>query len=285
MALLDNDTQVSVLVDGLDHTEGVAWGLDGYVYAGGEAGQIYRVDMENGYVSQLADTGGFILGIALDASNNIYACDLAKHCVHKITPEGVVTTYSTGTPSDPLRVPNYPAFDREGNLYVCDSGDWSAGNGLLYKIRPGGEAEVWRRDARTFPNGLCMGPDGDCLYVAMSQNPPRVDRIEIEPDGSAGATETVIEFPRTVPDGVAFDTDGNLYTTMYRPDIIYRLTPAGKLDVLAEDWAGTLIAAPTNVAFCGAGLDILVSANLGRWHLTRYEVGATGLPLNYPDLD
>ena len=285
MALLDNDTQVSVLVDGLDHAEGVAWGLDGYVYAGGEAGQIYRVDMENGSVSQLADTGGFILGIALDASNNIYACDLAKHCVHKITPEGVVTTYSTGTSSDPLRVPNYPAFDREGNLYVCDSGDWSADNGLLYKIRPGGEAEVWRRDARTFPNGLCMGPDGDCLYVAMSQNPPRVDRIEIEPDGSAGATETVIEFPRTVPDGVAFDTDGNLYTTMYRPDIIYRLTPAGKLDVLAEDWAGTLIAAPTNVAFCGAGLDVLVSANLGRWHLTRYETGATGLPLNYPDLD
>ena len=285
MALLDNDTQVSVLVDGLDHAEGVAWGLDGYVYAGGEAGQIYRVDMENGYVSQLADTGGFILGIALDASNNIYACDLAKHCVHKITPEGVVTTYSTGTSSDPLRVPNYPAFDREGNLYVCDSGDWSADNGLLYKIRPGGEAEVWRRNARTFPNGLCMGPDGDCLYVAMSQNPPRVDRIEIEPDGSAGAIQTVIEFPRTVPDGVAFDMDGNLYTTMYRPDIIYRLTPAGKLDVLAEDWAGTLIAAPTNVAFCGAGLDVLVSANLGRWHLTRYETGATGLPLNYPDLD
>ena len=32
MPLLDNDTQVSVLVDGLDHPEGISWGLDGYAY-------------------------------------------------------------------------------------------------------------------------------------------------------------------------------------------------------------------------------------------------------------
>ena len=37
MSILNNDTQVSVLVDGLDHPEGIAWGLDGYAYAGGEA--------------------------------------------------------------------------------------------------------------------------------------------------------------------------------------------------------------------------------------------------------
>ena len=46
MSILDNDTQVSVLVDGLDHPEGIAWGLDGYAYAGGEAGQLYRIDIE-----------------------------------------------------------------------------------------------------------------------------------------------------------------------------------------------------------------------------------------------
>jgi gluconolactonase len=30
----------TTLVTGLDHPEGVAWGPDGRVYAGGEAGQI-----------------------------------------------------------------------------------------------------------------------------------------------------------------------------------------------------------------------------------------------------
>jgi hypothetical protein len=32
--------------DGLDHPEGVAWGPAGYVYAGGEAGQACRADLD-----------------------------------------------------------------------------------------------------------------------------------------------------------------------------------------------------------------------------------------------
>ena len=202
----------------------------------------------------------------------------------KITQGGAVSTYSKGAPDEPFTTPNYPAFDAEGNLYVCDSGDWQGDNGRLYRIRPGGETDVWDRSLKQFPNGLCIGPDGDALYVAMSVNPPRVDRIEIEDDGSAGNAETVVELPGTVPDGVAFDTDHNLYVSMYRPDVIYRRTPSGQLDVLAEDYQGTLIAAPTNIAFCGRDRDILLGANIGRWHITRYKVDATGMPLHYPKL-
>ncbi|MDA1229066.1 MAG: hypothetical protein O3A33_14085 [Chloroflexi bacterium] len=54
--------------------------------------------------------------------------------------------------------------------------------------------------------------------------------------------------------------------------------------MLADDFEGTLMAAPANVAFCGTNRDILISSNLGRWHLTRYEVGVTGVPLHYPML-
>jgi gluconolactonase len=284
VALLNNNTQVSILVEGHDHSEGIAWGLDGYAYAGGEGGQAYRIDIDRKESVEFANTGGFVLGIALDADNNLYACDVGNKAVMKITPGGVVSTYSTGTSNEPFTTPNYPAFDAEGNLYVCDSGDWQGDNGKLYRIRPGGATEVWDRTLKQFPNGLCVEPDGDALYVAMSVNPPRVDRIGIETDGSAGAAETVIVIPGTVPDGVAFDTDGNLYVSMYRPDMIYRLTPSGQLDILAEDYQGTLIAAPTNIAFCGRDRDILLGANIGRWHITRYEVGATGLPLHYPQL-
>ena len=116
----------------------------------------------------------------------------------------------------------------------------------------------------------------------MSLNPPRVARVRIGAEGQAGDVETVVELPETVPDGLAFDTDGNLYISCYRPDRIYRLTPSGHLDILADDFEGTLIAAPTNIAFCGRKLDILLSTNLGRWHITRYEAGATGMPLHYP---
>ena len=284
MAILDNDTQVSVLVEGLDHPEGIAWGLDGYAYAGGETGQLYRVDIDRRELVQFADTGGFVLGIALDARGNIYACDLGNQSVQRISPGGVVTAYSTGASERPFKTPNYPAFDAGGNLYVCDSGDWKANNGNIQMIVPGGEAEMWSSDLKQFPNGLCLGPGGTHLYVVLSLDSPRVARAKIEPDGSAGAVETVVELPGTVPDGVAFDADGNLYVSMYRPDRIYRLAPTGDLDVLAEDFEGTLMASPTNIAFCGRDRDILLSTNLGRWHITRYEAGATGLALQYPDL-
>ena len=284
MALLNNDTDVSVLVDGLDHVEGIAWGLDGYCYAGGEAGQIYRIDVERKEVEQIADTGGFILGLALDAHHNIYACDTGNRAVMKIAPGGVVTTYSSGAPGEPFSTPNYPAFDAAGNLYVCDSGDWKSDNGKIYRVKPDGETEVWTRTLCEFPNGLCMGPDGSSLFVAMSLSPPRVSEIQIAADGSASDVRTVVEVPESVPDGVAFDTDGNLYIACYRPDRIYRYSTSGELEVLADDFEGTIIAAPTNIAFCGAERDVLLSANLGRWHITRYETGARGISLHYPSL-
>ena len=282
MALLNNDTDVSVLVDGLDHVEGIAWGLDGYCYAGGEAGQIYRVDVERGEAVEVANTGGFILGLALDSDSNIYACDTGNRAVMKIAPGGEVSTYSTGVPGELFGTPNYPAFDADGNLYVCDSGEWRSDDGKIYRVRPGGETEVWNRSLCEFPNGLCVGPDGTSLFVAMSLNPPRISEIKIAPDGTAGEVRTVVEVPESVPDGVAFDTDGNLYIACYRPDRIYRYSTSGELEILADDFEGTIIAAPTNIAFCGTERDVLLSANLGRWHITRYETGAKGISLHYP---
>ena len=283
MAVLNNDTQVSIFVDGLDHPEGIAWGTDGYVYAGGEAGQIYRIDMEGREFREIANTGGFVAGLAIDANHNIYACEVGSHTVKRVSPDGTITTYSTGARGEPFRIPNYPVFDSQSNLYVSDSGDMNQNNGHICKIPPcGGEGVVWERSLVEFPNGMCLSPKGDYLYVVISFKRPGVSRVEIRPDGSAGAVETVVELPENVPDGLAFDTEDNLYISCYRPDRIYRLSPSGKLDTLAEELTGHLLSAPTNVAFCGRERNIFLSTNLGRWHLTRYELGATGVPLHYP---
>tara|TARA_B100000749_G_C18424377_1_gene464930 strand:- start:636 stop:1541 length:906 start_codon:yes stop_codon:yes gene_type:complete len=285
MVSKNDDKQVSVLVDGLDHPEGLAWGLDGYLYAGGEAGQIYRINIESKDIDQFACTDGFVLGIALDLSNNIYACDLVNKCVQKITPDGVVSKYSAGALNSPFITPNYAVFDALGNLYVSDSGDWDLDNGSIYKVNPKGETHIWDTRIKEFPNGLCLSPDSDYLYLAMSLNVPRISRIKIKDDGSAGDIETLLELPGTVPDGLAFDIEGNLYIGCYRPDTIYKLDTLGHLDILAEDYQGTLMASPTNLAFCGKNLDRMFSANLGRWHITEYHKGLKGAPLHYPKLN
>ena len=283
MAILKID-KISIYVEGLDHAEGIAWGMDGYIYAGSEIGQLYRINTVKPEVKVFANTGGFLLGIALDGYNNIYVCDAGHAVVQKVNTKGLVRTYAAGCLNEPFIMPNYLVFDRQGNMYVCDSGKWKEDNGKIYKISPTGECEVWCRKLKEFPNGLCLDAEGKCLYAAMSLNPPRVSRIAINPDGSAGLVETVVDLPKTVPDGLAFDIKNNLYISCYRPDAIYRYTNKNKLEVLAEDYEGTLMSAPTNIAFCGEERNILLSTNLGRWHLTRYQLDVVGMHLNYPKL-
>ena len=269
-----------VLAEGLDHPEGIAYGPDGMVYAGGEAGQVYRVDASDGTVVQLATTGGFVLGVTLDAAGRVFCCDAGHRAVLRVDADGSVAVVSRGAPGRSF-APNHLVFAADGHLYVSDSGSWPEGGGTIQRISPDGTTEVWSDGPGAVTNGLALGPDGRHLYAVESTR-PGVSRVEIRADGSAGPCAEVVRLPGTVPDGLAFDRDGNLYVSCYRPDAIYRLSPDGEVTCVAADWQGTRLAAPTNIAFVGAGLDRLATANLGRWHLAVLDVGAAGHPLHHP---
>src|SRR3981189_750298 len=64
-----------VLVDGLDHPEGVAWDpATGDLWAGGEDGQLYRVDIEARTWEEAPRAPGFVLGLAVDGRSRIAIC-------------------------------------------------------------------------------------------------------------------------------------------------------------------------------------------------------------------
>lgn len=270
--------------DGLDHPEGVAVGPDGTVYAGGEAGQVYRVDADGG-VREIASTGGFLLGLAVDGDGFVYACDIGRREVVRVDPtSGAVDTYSTGAPEAPFRNPNWPVFDDAGNLYVTDSGGWKADDGHIVVVAPGGATtSVWSRATPRFPNGACLTADGTALLVIESTH-PGVSSIPIQPDGSAGVAKVVCELPGTVPDGIAVDESGGFYVACYRPDRIYYVNADGSVDIYADDPEGTVLAAPTNVTFLGLDRRTMLVGSLGRWHLAACEVDAPGVALRYPRL-
>jgi gluconolactonase len=272
---------LGVLVDGLDHPECVAWDEKGRVFAGGEAGQLYVIDLETREFEIVANTKGWILGIALDSSSNAYLCDPKNKCVYKAGKNGHLSKLSDGTLELPMTTPNFPVFDKLGNLYVSDSGNWDSNNGRIYKISPKGITTLWSSAAPNFTNGLAIDIEGRYLYVAESTL-PGITKIPINIDGSAGDPELVIAIPNTVPDGLAFNRDGVLFIGCYRPDRIYSFDPIAGLEIVLDDFQGTRISAPTNIAFGGDDLMTLFIASLARWHIGTLKLNTPGQRLNFP---
>ena len=60
----DQSVHFEVFASGLDHPECIAIDHDRHIWAGGEAGQIYRIDPA-GAVTTVATLGGFNAGLAL----------------------------------------------------------------------------------------------------------------------------------------------------------------------------------------------------------------------------
>jgi sugar lactone lactonase YvrE len=260
----------------LAHPEGLAVDRDGYVWCGGELGQIYRISPDGTEREVIASTGGFCLGMAFDQAGDLYVCDLAHAAVYRLrVATGELSRFSTGVAGHRLRVPNFPVVDPTGRLYVSDS--WQMrepGPGIL-RFEPDGSGEVWHPGPFDFANGMALDVDASRLYVAETFG-QRVTMIDIRPDGSAGSRTTLAALPDDYPDGLAVATDGSVLVGCYQPSRILRIDPTGRVSTMAEDVSAHTLAHPTNIAFTGNGL---LAANHGRWHLTSIPTTLRGLPL------
>jgi sugar lactone lactonase YvrE len=89
--------RTDVLVDGLDHPEGVAWDpASGILWAGGETGQLYRVDVVARTWSETARAPEFVLGLAVDGRGR-----LAVGSAEALDPDGALDVFSESLPHFP----------------------------------------------------------------------------------------------------------------------------------------------------------------------------------------
>lgn len=272
--------QAVIFADGLDHPECCAVHPDGSVWAGGEEGQIYRISADGNEITEVANTRGFILGIAFNPGGEWLAvCDLKNHCIWKLDLQtGTLSKIADGVNNHQFNIPNYIVFDNAGNFYVTESGEFRKVIGKILKFLPDGSGSVWHSGPFNFANGLALDKEQKYLYVVSSWL-PGVERIAINPDGSAGARSVYCTLPETVPDGIAFDLAGNLLVSCYTPNRVYTVAPDQTTTVLVDDWEAHTLSNPTNMAFGGPDLSKLYISNLGRWHILEIDYSGKGMPL------
>ncbi|MDP1581119.1 MAG: immunoglobulin domain-containing protein, partial [Candidatus Didemnitutus sp.] len=137
------------------------------------------------------------LGIAADASNNLYVTDYSNRTVRKVTQAGVVTTFA-GTPATSGNLPRYfntpwgVAVDAAGNVFVSDRAD-------IRKIAPDGTASYFVGDQNGF-------------------------------DGYADGAGSAARF--YTPTQLTIDPAGNLYVADQLNHVIRQVTPSGEVRTL-----------------------------------------------------
>lgn len=266
----------SVTAPRLSHPEGIAVHPDGSVWCGGELGQIYRIAPDGSQREVVASTDGFCLGMAFDARANLFVCDLAHAAVFRLeAATGKLDRFAHGADGRRFVAPNYPAFDTAGRLYVSDSGSSERPGPGIYRFAPDGAGELWHPGPFHFANGMAFNADASVLYLAETWA-HRILAIDIDPDGRPGGGRELAALGSMLPDGLAVGADGSVYISCYEPSRILRVAPDGTIQTVADDPTAHELCHPTNIAFAG---EALLAANLGRWHISRVEVGRRGLPL------
>jgi sugar lactone lactonase YvrE len=188
------------------------------------------------------------VGIARDASNNLFVADPVAHTIRRITTAGIVTTFAgtsaivgasnnTGSLAS-FRNPSGVVSDADGNLYVADTG-----NHIIRKVTSGGVVTTFAGTAQS--------------------------------SGSANGTGTAARF--NGPTGLAIDSTGNIYVADSGNHTVRKITSAGVVTTVAGTAGsagttnGTGVAArfrsPSAVAVTTSGL--LYVADTGNYTIRK----------------
>jgi gluconolactonase len=184
-------------------------------------GTLITVSSDRGHVLRYDETGPSIFaitgtgpnGLAEGADGSVYVTMGGR--VGKRprdgTPVGILGIRPNGrlqwVTQDPVG-PNDLCFGPDGWLYVTDPTRGRRDDGRIWRVDVATGHSELLVSVGWYPNGIGFGADDSVLYVADTTNGKMV-RFGLKSDG-LGAPETAFELDHGVPDGFAFDTEGNV---------------------------------------------------------------------------
>jgi len=283
-AKLEPPYQVTKVAEGIKFPEGPASDGKGNIYVSNcdaDPGIVTRVDEKGN--SSIAFTGSDKTfkktnGMTFGANGSLYACDFGRKIIVEIRPDGAVSTYAENYQGVPFRGPNDLAFDPSGNLYFTDPAGSSkeAPVGRVYRVDKLKKV-TQVASGLAFPNGIAFSADGKTLYVAESQK-YQVLKYAVKADGSLGEKSVHCTLPGDHdPDGMNFDSAGNLWVAQFGGGAVHEFDPSGKL-LRSIPMPGKNV---TNVEFGGKDMKTLYITEVQTGALYRIRTEVPGLKLFY----
>lgn len=252
--------------------EAVTVDMQGTAYSGLLDGRVFKVDVA-GTVTQLANTGGRPLGVALDKDGALWVAD-AKKGLLKIE-NGAVTVMSTEADGLPFGFTDDVDIAPDGAVYFTDaSSKFGFGHHMDEAFEHGPNGRVLKFDPKTgkttvvarglyFANGIAVGYGGDYLLVNETMK-YRVTRVWLK-GANAGKTEPFIENLPGFPDNVTYNGLDTVWVALYSPRTpdLDKMLPYPALRKIVYRLPAFLHPKPPLHAFAlGVGLDGKVKYNL-----------------------
>ncbi|ACM31335.1 SMP-30/gluconolactonase/LRE family protein [Agrobacterium rhizogenes] len=194
---------------------------------------------EDRYVNTI---GSLPNGLAFDKEGNFLIANFGNDSLELMTRDGRTRTLVDNIDGEPVGKANFVTRDTHGRLWLTVTTrmvPWT--RHVETMSHDGYIAVIDERGARIVADGLCGTNElrfdlaEDYLYVAETTK-RRISRFRVLPDGELGPRAT--HGPENVGgfcDGIAFDTCGNLWSTLIMADRLIAVTPEGEVLVILDD--------------------------------------------------
>lgn len=276
--------------ENLSRPECVLAERDGTLWVSDNRGAFTRISPD-GRQTLLGDMGGKPNGMAMGKDGCIYMANIAHRKFYRVHRDGRHEVFLDAIDGVPVGAANFVLRGPDERLWLSVSTRIEAHlealerdvpDGYVMRIDNSGQPKIVV-DGLLFTNEVRVSADGNWLCMAETRG-GRVARAPLRSDGTVGPASVFGPAPlgeRALTDGVAYDSEGNLWVTDIVGNRIFVIDPDGASTTVLEDPEGKIVDHPSSITFAGDDLKTVLVGSLTMSRLASFRSPIAGRPMQH----
>lgn len=269
----------------LSRPECILAAQDGTLWIADDRGGVTRRDPD-GSQHLIGNIPGLPNGLALEKGGSLLVAEIDNGILYRLFPDGRSEIVLDSLNGQPLGAVNFVYIDHQDRIWVTVSTRMvprrpAAANpsfdGYIILIDQRGPRIV--ADGLCFTNELRMDRAGRTMYVVETAL-KRVCAFDVADDGSL--TNKTAYGPETLdgrPDGIALDSEGNLWVTEVDHNSLLVIAPDQSLHCVFRDPEAATVNFPASLTFGGPDLKTVYIGSLRMKAIPTFRSPISGAPM------